>query len=100
MTNLQSKNQQHRMGDRKGELESPLSTSRTSGYLFRHVTDIDHHDSDVVSLCTSSTPRGPCQHVDKQPLSKLFRGKILMCANELAQLSFSERLAAPVLCLD
>src|SRR5579862_286814 len=100
MTNLPSENPATSDGGSEGELESPLSTSCTSGYLFRHVTDIDHHDGDVVSLCTSFTPRGPRQHVDKQPLSKLFRGKILVCANELAQLSFSERLAAPVLCLD
>jgi hypothetical protein len=57
--------------------------------LFRHVTDIDHHYSDVVSLRAGAPVLGPPQHLIKQTLSR----KIMVSRNELAQLGLSERLA-------
>jgi hypothetical protein len=60
--------------------------------LFRHVTDIDHHYSDVIGLRAGAPVLGPPKHLIKQSLSKLFSRKNLVGRKELAQLGLSKRL--------
>src|SRR5260370_40306400 len=73
--------------------------TRASGCLFRHVTDIDHHYSDVVGLRAGAPVLGPPKHLIKQTLSKLLSRKLLVSRNEHAQPGLSERLAPSVHCL-
>jgi hypothetical protein len=58
--------------------------TRASGCLFRHVTNIDHHYSDVVGLGAGAPVLGPPKHLINQTLGKLLRRKILVGRNELA----------------
>src|SRR5258705_3805015 len=76
-----------------------LDDTRALECLFRHVTDIDHHYSDVVGLRAGAPVLGPPKHLIKQPLSKLLSWEILVGRNELTQLALSERLAPSVHCL-
>ena len=76
-----------------------LNDTRASRCLFRHVTDIDHHYSDVVGLRAGAPVLGPPKHLIKQTLGKRFSRKILVGRNEVGQLGLSERFAPSVLCL-
>src|SRR6516165_8803215 len=76
-----------------------LNDTPASRYLFRHVTDIDHHKSYVVSLRTGAHVLGPPKHLIKQTLREPLSRKILVSHYKLAQLGLSERLASSIYCL-
>ena len=48
-----------------------LNDARVSRTLFRHVTEIDHHYSDVVGLRAGAPVLGPPKHLIKQTFGKL-----------------------------